>query len=469
MEPHAVLEHQGFSGLLGQQTAEWAESLLELIREELWASRDRVVVLDDDPTGTQTVSGVEVLMEWSLETIARAILTSRVFFVLTNSRSVPEPEAIHLNREIGTRLAIAASQTDVRLRLASRSNSTLRGHFPAEVEALADGAAVHPKAILLLPSFPEGGRFTLGDIHWAQLGPEVVPVAETAYAHDPVFGYSLSWLPGWVEEKTGGRIQADQVKSVGLEMIRADGPAGVADLLQRVPTGSVVVVNAVSQRDLEVVARAVQMAESVGLDFVYRTAASFVRVRGGIQLQPPLARSEIFRDAPDEGGPGLVVCGSHVPLSTAQVSEARSRPGVVGIEVDVGSLYRPGARQGSALREAAKAASQALAAGKHALVYTTREYRALDPFGPLVMSRSVAEALAGLVEQMSCIPAFVVAKGGATSSVLATQGLQMKSAMVMGQVVPGVPVWSSDSGRWPYVPYIVFPGTSAPSQPSPNC
>jgi uncharacterized protein YgbK (DUF1537 family) len=295
-------------------------------------------------------------------------------------------------------------------------------------------------------------------MHWAQVGSAVVPVAETAYARDPVFGYANSSLPAWVEEKSGGRIRAADVLSLSLDLIRTGGPRAVTAALRAAPSGSVVVVNAVAQSDLEVVAAGVQDIEHEGFDLVYRSAASFVRVRAGIPQRPSLSRAEVFGDVAAPGGPGLVVCGSHVPLSTAQVAEARALPNVAPYEVAVDDLHPRGPARTTAVERAALAASRAIGDGRHALVYTTREYREFDGAHPLEASQSIAEALAEIVQRMTVTPTFVLAKGGITSSVLATHGLNMKSALVVGQVVPGVSVWTSDSGRLPRIPYLVFPG-----------
>jgi uncharacterized protein YgbK (DUF1537 family) len=283
-------------------------------------------------------------------------------------------------------------------------------------------------------------------------------VADTHYACDPVFGYTHSALPRWVEEKTGGRLPAGQVASLGLSLIREGGPNVVADALLGVPDGSMVVVNAVSQRDLEVVATGVIVAEAKGVHFIYRTAASFVRVRGGIEPSPLLSRGEVFANAPADYGAGLVVCGSHVPLSTVQLDAACSLPNVVCIEVDVEVLHRLTRTPDDTVLMLARKASSALEGGMHVLVYTTREYRDLEAANPLFASRSVAQRLAEVVRHLTARPAFVIGKGGITSSLLATEGLGMKTATVLGQVAPGISVWSSDDGRLPRVPYVVFPG-----------
>ncbi len=432
--------------------------LADSIRARFHESNDRIVVIDDDPTGSQTVSGVEVLLDPSDEKIDRVMAAERLFYVLTDSRSLSEVEAVALNQKLGIQLAAAAARRDVHLRLASRSDSTLRGHFPAEVEALVRGAGIRPRAILLVPSFPDGGRYTLGNIHYARVDDGVVPVAETAYARDPVFGYTRSHLAEWVEEKSHGRIPAASVASIDLGTIRRRGPGGVAQALATVPFGAVVIVNAVAASDLEVVACAVQDVESASAEIVYRTSAAFVRARCGLREQPLLSREEALSGAAQPDAAALVICGSHVPLSTAQVAAAVNLPGVVPVEIDVDNLQQEGSARVRAIADAATAATNALVAGKHAIVFTTRQYRPPRTATPLDASRLIAGGLAEIVERLGTPPAYIIGKGGTTSSVIARAGLALRSAFVRGQVAPGISVWVSDDGRFPHVPYIVFPG-----------
>src|SRR5919204_5159096 len=96
-----------------------------------------LVAIDDDPTGVQTVHDTPVLLSWGdAELRAPFAESDDVFFILTNSRSLPAPEAERINEDLGRRLAAVAERPFV---LASRSDSTLRGHFPIEPLALQRG------------------------------------------------------------------------------------------------------------------------------------------------------------------------------------------------------------------------------------------------------------------------------------------------------------------------------------------
>jgi hypothetical protein len=174
---------------------EWPEDVLPEIQGQVTASRRKVVVLDDDPTGTQTVHGVPVLTEWSVDGL-RAELANELpaFYLLTNSRSLPLTKAKAMNAEIGHNLVEAARQAKREFAVVSRSDSTLRGHFPGEVSALTEALKSDFDAWLIIPFFLEGGRYTINDVHYVAEGQWLIPAGETEFARDAAFGYQASNL-----------------------------------------------------------------------------------------------------------------------------------------------------------------------------------------------------------------------------------------------------------------------------------
>src|SRR3954452_10943115 len=228
------------------------------IRTALTDSGRRIAVLDDDPTGSQTVHDVAVVTVFDAEEIA-AGLDGRgsTCFILTNTRSMSEADAVALNTRVGRTLFELSRRLDAPVDVISRSDSTLRGHVIAEVEALdavrRNVTGRGYDGVLLAPAFFEAGRFTAGDVHWARVGSEALAVGETEFARDATFGYSSSNLRDFVAEKSGGRIRPDQVHSLTLDDIRGGGPQRVAEILGGATDGAFVVVNAVEYADLDVV------------------------------------------------------------------------------------------------------------------------------------------------------------------------------------------------------------------------
>jgi uncharacterized protein YgbK (DUF1537 family) len=434
-------------------------SLEERVRAAVAESGRKVVALDDDPTGVQTVHDVAVLAGWDVATLAAELgRPAPLFFILTNSRALPEERAATLNREIARNLLDASQERGVPFVIASRSDSTLRGHFPAETDALA-GALGGVDGVLICPAFFEGGRVTAGDVHFVRDGDRYVPAAETEFARDVTFGYSARTLPGWVEEKTHHRITTTDVTSLTVEEIRHGGPQRVVERLRDARDGQPVVVNALEYPDLWTVVLGLLEAEAEGKRFVYRTGASFVRARAGIDARPLLTRGELLgQDAPRPAR-GLVVVGSHVRRTTEQLRRVLVAPGTTGIEVAVSELFQGDDNRDREIARVRRQADDAIATGLTPVVSTSRQVERPDGMKELDVARAVSDALVAIVRGIAARPDFVVGKGGITSSDVGTLGLGAERATVLGQVRPGVPVWRLGSeSRFPTMPFVVFPG-----------
>ena len=434
----------------------------ERIRAARLAEGRRTAVLDDDPTGSQSVHGVSVVTVLDAAEYATALSDpGSTCFVLTNTRSLDEADAAALTHGVA-RDVIETSPGPVDV--VSRSDSTLRGHVLAEVAAVVrahrETTGTRVDGVLLAPAFLEAGRFTAGDVHYAVVNGQPVPVAETEFARDATFGYSHSDLRELVAEKSHGRVRREDVLSVGLDDIRLGGPERVAGILSGARDGAWVVVNATDFADLEVVVLGLLQARAGGRTFAYRTGPSFVRALAGIEPRPPLTATDIWPD----GGPsghGLVVVGSHVGLTSAQVRELERQRDLVRVELSVARLTEPGERDA----HVAEAVDRVVSALDSAdvLLLTSRELvRGDDPRSSLAIARTVSAAVTDVVRAaLSARPAWVVAKGGITSHDVAVTGLGIRRATVLGQLLTGmVSVLLPEEAVAEAVgrPYVVFAG-----------
>jgi uncharacterized protein YgbK (DUF1537 family) len=441
-----------------------AQALLPTLRDAVRSAARPLVAIDDDPTGVQTVYDTTVLLTWNEDEITSTLRdTTSVFFILTNSRSLPVAEAARINRDIGNRLTTARKAAGGGpLVVASRSDSTLRGHYPDEVLALQEGLGEEFDGHVIVPAFFEGGRYTIGDTHWVATpdarAETVVAASATSFAQDAVFGFRSSHLPTWVEEKSGGRWHAGQVRTISMEDVRA-GPEVVCRKLMDVGGGTPVVVNSAGYGDLTAFVLGLLQAERAGKRFLYRTAASFMRIRAGLEPRPLLSVDDIFPAGFENERPGLVVVGSYQPSTTQQLerllaaTELRPQP----LEVDVQAVLdgrwsaeRFGADLGMALQR-----------GGLPVLYTSRKLLTGTGDENLAIGRSVTDALLAALQHLEVRPGFIIAKGGITSHEVAHRGLGAERATVLGQLQPGVPVWRLESGpglRFADMPYVVFPG-----------
>jgi uncharacterized protein YgbK (DUF1537 family) len=451
-------------------------ALRAAIRAMRAADRRLLGVLDDDPTGSQSVHGVQVVTVLDEDSYDAALGgAAATCFVLTNSRSLGEREATQLTTRAASGLIAVASRRGARIDLISRSDSTLRGHVMAEVGALAavrrESSGLGVDGVLLIPAFVEAGRLTAADIHWARArGGGLVPVGETEFARDPVFGYAASDLRDFIAAKSGDAIRRDDVASISLADIRLGGPPRVRDLLAGVRGGTWVVVNAAAYSDLETVACAVLQAEQAGQSFLFRTGPSFVRALSGIEPRAPLRGQEI-RPAAGRGQHGLIVVGSHVSQTSRQVAALLAGGGSTGIELDVPALLTSSRDPKSAGDVATATAREVVGALRHAdvLLYTSRTLiQGSGKQDSLAISRAVSQALARITAlALAARPSWIIAKGGITSHDLAVQGLGIRRAEVAGQLFDGLisvfrPVDAVPGAIG--MPYVVFPGNVGDDQ-----
>lgn len=434
----------------------WGTDELASIQGHLAAHPRKVWILDDDPTGTQTIAGLPVLTHWDVTALRAEFANEHVgCFVLTNSRSLTRDRSGSLHRKFMRNLRQAADGRP--FTVISRSDSTLRGHFPFETDIVAEeiGGA---DLTLIAPYFAAGGRYTLNDTHYVAENDQLVPAADTPFARDAVFGYSHSYLPDWVEEKTNGTVSSQDVICLSLELIRQGGPPAVAQTLIDAPAGSVVIANATTQGDIEVVVAASLAAEKYGRSIIARTAASYVCARVG-QRPPPLLSGEDMIDPASAEHGGLTVVGSYVPKTTAQLAQLKARHNPTSIELNVSDLLNRNVRR-QTIVDAIAEMNTALSSGRDVVLHTSRELvRSSDDVANLSIGSEVSRALVEIVQAIAERPRYLIAKGGITSSDTATQGLGVKRAIVAGQILPGVPVWRlGPETKFPGLSYVVFPG-----------
>ncbi|KAF7560938.1 hypothetical protein G7046_g3205 [Stylonectria norvegica] len=444
-----------------------ATELRNQVRENLQNPATKapiLVVLDDDPTGTQTCHDINILTVWDVPRLVaefRATKTGGGFFILTNSRAMHPPQARDLIIEICTNLQAASKESGASFEVVLRSDSTLRGHFPLEAEAVEHvlGAA---DAWILCPFFLQGGRYTIGDVHYVAEGDKLLPAAQTPFAKDASFGYKNSNLKDYVVEKTKGTIPRERVTSISLDTIRVGGSDAVLkQLLENVDgTRPVIVINAAADEDVDVVVEALLKASKAGKRFLFRTGAAFVSARLGISPIPPISASRLGLSG---NSGGLIIAGSYVPKTTAQLESLRERSGakLTSIVLDVRKLLQSPDDASTEVSKALATAQAEIKRGQDVLLMTSRELVVGDDeVKSLNIGATIAKVLVMFLQQLKEKPRYVIAKGGITSSDMATKGLRMKRASIVGQAAPGVPLWRCDEpeSKWPGLPYVVFPG-----------
>lgn len=383
----------------------------------------RMVVFDDDPTGIQTVHGCLLVTDWSDDNIRMAMQDDEPFFyILTNSRALTAELArqtvtsaleavIRVNQDFGYRLICV-----------SRSDSCLRGHFPLEPNVMREvleknGYKVWPK-IPFAPAFIESGRLTIDGTHFMRDGERLIPVSESEFARDNVFGYKHSHLVDYIQEKGGNPKDYDIVNAQNYEELNAFRDALFAEM------------------------------EGEECAVVIRSSSSLPRSMSGIADKPFLTRQDLGIQA---NGTGIFIVGSHVKKTTEQLDYLLKSPGVKGIELPIDDILN---HSDALMSKTLKSIETLSANGITPVVYTARkEVRIEDADQRLRLGQTVSDFLVDIVRQLPVCPNYLVAKGGITSHDILTKGLAVKTARVMGQVINSVPCVMTER-----FPYIIFPG-----------
>jgi uncharacterized protein YgbK (DUF1537 family) len=420
-------------------------------------ARPKIIVLDDDPTGSQTVHSCLLLTCWDVDTLRLGLAdASPLMFVLTNTRAIAPDAAAAVTREVCHNLKLAlAAENITQFLVVSRSDSTLRGHYPIETDAIAE--AVGPfDAHFLVPAFFEGGRFTRDSVHYLIVDGVLTPTHLTEFAKDSVFGYQHSYLPDYVEEKTKGRIPAASV----VRFLLGDIILGSLERLMQLSNNQCCVVDAQEQQDLNIFADDLLKAASQGKHFLFRSAASLLTALAQLPPQPIAAESmsKYVRSAK----PGAVIVGSHVKKTTEQLEKLLQAEGTAAIAIDVARLLDdPVATTPILLSETLAKVEATHNSGQTAVVFTSRQELAFkDVQTRLAFGQAVSALLMDVVRGLPADIGFLISKGGITSNDVLSTGLALPKARLLGQILAGCSVVTtpSDHPQFPNLPVVLFPG-----------
>ena len=384
-----------------------------------------MVVLDDDPTGIQTVHGCLLITQWDEQSVSEAFDDDVPFFyILTNTRAMTREKATDTTRQAMETVVRVNERYGCRLIVVSRSDSCLRGHFPLETDVIRDVLTSHGYHVgaktPFCPAFIEAGRVTIDGTHYMKDGQRLVPVSQTEFARDNVFAYHTSVLSEYIREK--GATPDDYI-----------------------------IVNAQTYDELNTFAKKVLQATVADASTdrvatVIRSSSSLPRAISGIDDQPLLDRSIVHSD-----GVGCFIVGSHVKKTTQQLHCLLQEPGTCAIEVDVQRILDDGE---ALMRDTQATISQVVDQGLTPVVYTSRQELRLDDADlRQQLGQQVSDFLVAIARQLPYMPAYLVGKGGITSHDLLTKGLGVRTARVMGQIVSSVPCVMTA-----HFPYIIFPG-----------
>lgn len=428
------------NALLSGLPPEISDDLTPEIHNLLIESKKTIVVLDDESSGTQTLFDVPVITDLSPVTIREAIDAALpVLFLLTNSRSLNEEQTTELHQNLGE--ILKEFQEDVII--ISRSDSSLRGHFPQETNTLRKTLEIPEAPILFIPFCAASGCLTLNDTHYIVEGDHATPIHLTRFAKDNAFPFSHSYLPDYLAEKSQDPLD---IQSLSLRDLRS---GNVTSKLDELPDGSTCIVNATSLKDLNVLSLALLKSNR---RFIIRSAASFVQSLAGIPSRPPLEPWQL-QDLETNPNGGLIIIGSDTPKANDQLNHLlKNTSALTAIKLSAPDIIHSTFNLKSTISDV----QTAMVSGQNVVLFTS--LRGLDEEDDLTITQSISKALIKIVQGIKERPSFLVAEGAITSFVIATDALGVQQAQVLGQVIPGVPVWAiGNETLHPGLAYVVFP------------
>ena len=432
----------------------------------------KIIIFDDDPTGSQSVYGCPLLLSWDINTLLKAVdHPSPLIFILANTRSLSPDLADQRIREICINFSRVCTEKGFSFEdfyFISRGDSTLRGHGIIEPSAIS--AILGPfNATFHIPAFLEGGRTTVNSIHLLN----DCPVHLTDFALDSIFGYSSSYLPDWLEEKSQGDISALSVRTIDIGMLELalDQDIGfnkLLDFILSLENNQCVVVDAQNYNHLDIFVKAIRSIDNKER-FLFRSAASFIKSLSELPLnkknQLELISSRLKGKFLDFK-PGIVVVGSHVQLADKQLIHLLREPSCEGIELPVQQIA-------IALNDKSSnyiiselqlfwrdSIREILTAGRTPVIYTTRgEIPFENSTSRMKFGLDLANIIATLVGEISSEIGYLISKGGITTQIILENGLHLKEVYLAGQILPGLSmVITPKDSKISQLPVITFPG-----------
>ncbi len=432
----------------------------------------KIVVFDDDPTGSQTVHSCPLLLSWDVDVLRRGLRhQSPLLFVLANTRSLVPDEAANRITEICNALNQAIAAEDLSFEniiLVSRGDSTLRGHGVLEPEVINNSLGPFD-ATLHVPAFLEGGRTTVDGMHLLN----GTPVHKTSFAKDHLFTFSTSYLPDWLHEKSRGAIDPLSVQRITLSQLdqAALSPNGMIDLersLKALVGNQPVVVDAVKREQLDVLATAVRNLSS-SKRFLFRSAASLLNSLADLSpksLDPKQIRGFCRKDEMGQYLPGMILVGSHVELADIQLRRLLEVDKCKGIELPVAklaSLFNEGFKDlhlPTLEKQWVTQLEELLEQGKTPVLYTTRgEILFSSVRSRLLFGYYLADLMARLTKNIAPKLGYLISKGGITTHILLQKGLGLEKVNLAGQILPGLSlvIAGARNNNSP-LPIVTFPG-----------
>jgi len=427
----------------------------------------KFVVIDDDPTGSQTVQDCLLLLKWDCSTLVKGFESkSNLFFILANTRSLSENDAKFTIEEIckNIKVVIASQVDEEEIIFISRGDSTLRGHNFLEPSTL--NSCLGPfDATFHIPAFIEGKRLTIHGSHFV----DKTPISETIFAKDKIFGFETSNVKNLLFQKSKSQINIEDIQNLllsDIEILNDEENNIVFKKLKNLNKNKHVIVDVENYSQLNKFALVIKKLTKQK-KFLFRTAASFI---SSISEKKSVSQSEIFfsnlriRNKEKSFLPGLIIVGSYVELSTIQLQNLLEISHCNPIELDVFEFFKIISLENNHKQmyffknKFLKEIRFSFEKGKTPVLFTSRKFMSLDYSEQFNFYNSLSCFIAELVADLKYEIGYLISKGGITTNMILRNGLNADYVYLEGQILTGISVVTYDLKNDEKLPIVTHPG-----------
>ena len=428
----------------------------------------KVIVIDDDPTGSQTVNNCLLLLKWDYSTLIKGFQSkSNLFFILANTRSLSENDAKLRLVEICNALKKVISKESYKEEFifVSRGDSTLRGHNFLEPKIMNDCLGPFD-ATFHIPAFIEGKRMTIDGDHFV----DNVPVSQTLFAKDKIFGYKTSNVKQLLFQKSKSQLKFNDIQNLKiseLKVLESKEKNIVFNKIRNLKENSHVIVDIENYSQLDKFSLSIKKL-SKQKKFLFRTAASFISSISAVKDNPkePFFYSLIRRKNREKKFlPGFLVIGSYVELTTMQLKEFLEISDCIPIELDVFEFLRisklkSNQDQLDLFKNKLLAQIRSILKQENTpVLFTSRKEVSLGKNDEQVnFYNSLAHFISELVSDLKNEIGYLVSKGGITSNVILSNGFKANYVYLQGQIITGVSLVTFKLENDENLPIVTFPG-----------
>ena len=429
----------------------------------------KIIIIDDDPTGSQTVNGCNLILKWDYETLLKGLKdSSNLLFILANTRSLSKKDVKIRLKEICSALREImnnSSFAEEDFVLISRGDSTLRGHN--FIEPYIINELLGPfDATFYIPAFIEGNRTTVNGNHFV----DNIPIHKTIFSKDKIFGFNTSNVKELIYEQSNFQLDFSHIENIFIrdfELLETNQTNKLCKYIEKLKNNKKVIVDIMDYSQLDKFSRIIKSLLKKK-KFLFRSAASFISSLSNVKRtqKDHIYFSQLRRKNNNgKAMKGLIVVGSYVELTTRQLNKVLEISLCKPIEINVFKLYEffkigDNLNLNSLKKLIMNAIRQNLIRESIPVLYTSRktifptDKNDLIQF-QLFLSAFIAEIVSAIKNEIG----YLISKGGITTNTIISEGLEADSVYLEGQILPGISLVTfnllKQKGK---LPIVTFPG-----------